>query len=163
MDAQLLHLSSRLGEILEARAQSMVAAESCTGGLIAAVITECPGSSVWFDRGFVTYSNRAKTEMLGVPTDLITQHGAVSEQVVQGMVMGALRHSDVDYAVAVSGIAGPGGGGESKPVGTVFTGWGNSEQVVVQGHLFQGDRAEIRRQSVIKVLTGLIDFLMECA
>ncbi|MCG8380625.1 MAG: CinA family protein [Gammaproteobacteria bacterium] len=163
MDTQLLHLSSRLGEMLEARAQSMVAAESCTGGLIAAVITECPGSSAWFDRGFVTYSNRAKTEMLGVPADLIRQFGAVSEPVVQGMVMGALRHSDVDYAVAVSGIAGPGGGSESKPVGTVFTGWGNSEQVVVQGHLFQGDRAGIRRQSVMRVLTGLIDFLMECA
>ena len=113
-----------LAAALRGRGWRMATAESCTGGLIAAACTELPGSSEWFERGFVTYSNEAKTTMLGVPAALIAAHGAVSEEVARAMVEGALRHAPVQLAVAVTGIAGPGGAVPGKPVGTVWLAWG---------------------------------------
>ncbi len=124
-------------------------AESCTGGLIAASLTDIPGSSDVFERGFVTYSNESKTELLGVPASLIAEHGAVSEQVARAMSAGALAHSPADVAIAVTGIAGPGGGTAEKPVGLVYVaaaqrGGGQS----VQRHLFDGDRESVRLSTV---------------
>jgi nicotinamide-nucleotide amidase len=124
-------------------------AESCTGGLIAASLTDIPGSSDVFERGFVTYSNESKTELLGIPASLIAEHGAVSEQVARAMSAGALAHSPADVAIAVTGIAGPGGGTAEKPVGLVYVaaaqrGGGQS----VQRHLFDGDRESVRLSTV---------------
>jgi nicotinamide-nucleotide amidase len=137
-------------------------AESCTGGWIAKSCTDLAGSSAWFDRGFVTYSNQAKQEMLGVPETLILEHGAVSEPVVRTMVQGALQHSRAQYAVAVSGIAGPGGGSAEKPVGTVWLGWGNAkgELLAVCEH-FPGDRKNVRKATVYKALLGLLALIGE--
>ncbi|WP_457330509.1 CinA family protein, partial [Rhizobacter sp. P5_C2] len=112
-----------LARVLRQRGGSIATAESCTGGLIAAACTSVAGSSDWFERGFVTYSNEAKTQMLGVPAALIAQHGAVSEEVARAMAEGALRHSPARFAVAVTGIAGPGGAVPGKPVGTVWLAW----------------------------------------
>lgn len=124
MDAELAALSRRLGEALRACGWKLATAESCTGGWIAEAVTATAGSSDWFDRGFVTYSNDAKSEMLEVSPVTLVEHGAVSEATVREMVAGALAHSRADVAVAVSGIAGPTGGSAAKPVGTVCLGWG---------------------------------------
>jgi len=133
-------------------------AESCTGGLIAASLTEIAGSSDVFERGFVTYSNQSKTELLGVPADLITQSGAVSEPVARAMAEGALAHARADIAVAVTGIAGPGGGTADKPVGLVFIGAAKrSNPTIVERHVFPGDRAEIRRATVQRALELLLN------
>ena len=143
--------------------QILTCAESCTGGWIAKAITDLPGSSAIFDRGFVTYSNRAKQEMLGVTGKTLEQHGAVSQQTVKEMAEGALSHSGATMAVSVSGIAGPTGGTADKPVGTVWIGWSrsSSKQLVThcQRHHFKGDRTEVRQQSVITAFQGLIDML----
>ena len=134
----------------------IVTAESCTGGMIAAVLTSVPGSSDWFERGYVTYTNEAKHDCLGVPPLLIETHGAVSEQVVRMMSVGALKASNADIAVSVSGIAGPDGGSEEKPVGTVWFCCQGPEGIVARKAVFAGDRAAIRQQAVDFALDLLI-------
>ena len=137
----------------------LTAAESCTGGMIAAACTDLAGSSAWFERGFVTYSNAAKTEMLGVDDALLQRFGAVSEPVVRAMVLGALAHSHAQVAVAVTGVAGPGGGGPAKPVGTVWFGFALPGQVVTEVRHFDGDRAQVRTSTVQHVFTRLVELL----
>jgi nicotinamide-nucleotide amidase len=137
----------------------LAAAESCTGGLIAARCTDLAGSSDWFERGFVTYSNAAKTEMLGVDAALIAQHGAVSEPVVRAMVQGALKHAQAQVAVAVTGVAGPSGGSAAKPVGTVWLGWATPQGVVSEVQHFDGDRAQVRAATVAHALQRLAALL----
>jgi nicotinamide-nucleotide amidase len=143
-----------------ARAEGLriATAESCTGGLIAANLTDIPGSSDVFERGFVTYSNDSKTELLGVPADLIDENGAVSEPVAHAMAEGALARSRADIAVAVTGIAGPGGGSAEKPVGLVFIGAAKKgDPTIVQRHVFPGDRADIRQATVLRALELLLN------
>ena len=156
-DAELDQLAIRVGRILKARNQLLATAESCTGGWIAETITSVPGSSAWFDRGFVTYSNLAKQEMLGVDANILSVHGAVSEATVRAMVEGALIHSSADIALAVSGIAGPGGGSTDKPVGTVCFAW-SSRTGVTRSSIahFDGERFLVRRLSVVAALHGLL-------
>ena len=146
----------KLAEKLQKRGWMMVTAESCTGGLIAGACTDLSGSSAWFERGFVTYSNVAKTELLGVPAALIARHGAVSEAVARAMADGAVRHSPAQVGVAVTGVAGPTGGSLDKPVGTVWFGWhvaGHTDTACVQ---FAGDRAAVRAATVAHALAGLL-------
>jgi len=126
----------------------LATAESCTGGLIAAACTDLAGSSAWFERGFVTYSNASKTEMLGVDAALIARHGAVSEEVVRAMVLGTLAHSRAQVALAVTGVAGPTGGSAEKPVGTVWLGWATPAGVTTEKCVFDGDRTAIRKATV---------------
>lgn len=149
MDQALYESAVLLGSRLRKRAWQLALAESCTGGGIAKTITDVPGSSAWFDRGFVTYSNAAKVDMLGVRQATLNEKGAVSEETALEMVAGALAFSLADLAMAVTGIAGPDGGTSEKPVGTVFIAWqvrGQPGQCVKQ--LFSGDRREVRRQVV---------------
>jgi len=146
-------------DLLKAKGWKLATAESCTGGLIAARCTDLAGSSDWFDRGFVTYSNAAKTEMLGVDAALIAQHGAVSEPVVRAMAQGALQHAQAQVAVAVTGVAGPSGGSAAKPVGTVWLGWATPAGVVSELCLFAGDRAQVRAATVAHALQRLTDLL----
>ncbi|HMS26532.1 MAG TPA: CinA family protein [Burkholderiaceae bacterium] len=136
---------------------SLAIAESCTGGLIAAACTDLPGSSQWFERGFVTYSNAAKTELLGIDAALIQRDGAVSESVAIAMVQGAVKHSHARVAVAVTGIAGPEGGSVDKPVGTVWIAWNVRGKITATCHHFAGDRTAVREQTVQSALQGLID------
>ncbi len=134
----------------------LVTAESCTGGEIAARLTDVPGSSQWFDAGLVTYSNAAKQRLLSVPAAVLTEYGAVSEQTVRAMAEGALIHSDANMSIAVSGVAGPEGGTTTKPVGTVWFAWGFANQCVARCQHFSGDRISIRQQAVLYALnTGL--------
>jgi len=137
----------------------LATAESCTGGLIAAACTDLAGSSGWFERGFVTYSNAAKTELLGVDGALIDQHGAVSEAVVRAMTTGALAHSHAQVAIAVTGIAGPGGGSADKPTGTVWLGWAWPGGVLTECCWFAGDRAAVRAATVQHALRRLLALL----
>ncbi|MES2582351.1 MAG: CinA family protein [Pseudomonadota bacterium] len=146
-------------DLLKTFGWKLATAESCTGGLIAACCTDVAGSSDWFDRGFVTYSNAAKTEMLGVDAALIAEHGAVSEAVVRAMVQGALQHSAAQVAVAVTGVAGPGGGSAAKPVGTVWLGWATPAGVVTELQHFAGDRAQVRAATVQRALQRLAELL----
>jgi len=167
MDTTSLHVTvEALASLLLARGQLLATAESCTGGLIAASCTEVAGSSAWFERGFVTYSNEAKTELLGVPAELIERHGAVSEEVARAMAAGALAHSRADIAVAVTGIAGPTGGSDAKPVGTVWLAWAERGQSDAHGapgtvavHAekawFPGDRRAVRGATVARALAGV--------
>ena len=156
MDRELYDLAKDIGNALTSRRLMLVTAESCTGGWVAEAITMVPGSSEWFDRGFVTYTNRAKQEMLGVRAETLERHGAVSQPTVEEMVIGALAHSPGHVALSVSGVAGPGGGTPSKPVGTVCFAWGLRDQSPLSEtkHL-QGDREAVRRQSVVVALRGL--------
>jgi len=155
-------LALQVGADLAARGWMVATAESCTGGLVSAAITEIAGSSGWFDRGFVTYSNHAKMDLLGVPADTLDQHGAVSEATAAAMALGALAHSRARVSLSITGIAGPGGGGPGKPVGTVCFGWAQSGQPAqVATCLFVGDRAAVRRQSVVFALRGLRERLLE--
>ena len=138
----------------------LATAESCTGGMIAAACTDLAGSSTWFERGFVTYSNAAKTDMLGVDAALIAQHGAVSEPVARAMAFGAIRHSRAQVSVAVTGVAGPTGGSIDKPVGTVWFGWSIGGSLRSEMMCFSGDRATIRLATVnhaVSRLLGLLD------
>ncbi len=146
-----------LADALRARGWRIATAESCTGGLIAAACTAVAGSSDWFERGFVTYSNAAKTELLGVDAALIAAHGAVSEPVARAMCDGALAKAPVQLAVAVTGIAGPGGAVPGKPVGTVWVGWGAAGAVRTQRLQLAGDRTAVRAQTVAFALARLID------
>jgi len=153
-------LAQQLGERLAARSWWLAVAESCTGGWIAKTCTDASGASAWFDRGYVTYSNRAKQDMLGVQAATLDAHGAVSEAVVREMAEGALVRSGVQLAVAVSGIAGPAGGTPDKPVGTVWLGWaGEGMASRASHHRFDGDRNAVRRQAVAAALRGLLDCL----
>ena len=156
MDNELLELSERLGALLKSKEIKIATAESCTGGWIAKIITDVSGSSAWFDRGFVTYSNAAKMQMLEVKPETLEQYGAVSAQTATEMVNGALAHSDADCAIAVTGIAGPEGGTAEKPVGTVFIAWAYKKQdVKVVQQKLMGNRHQIRRQTVKIALEGM--------
>ncbi len=150
---------SAVAQRLLARHWMLATAESCTGGLIAATCTDLSGSSNWFDRGFVTYSNEAKTELLDVPAALIARHGAVSEPVAQAMAQGALRHSRAQAAVAVTGVAGPTGGSADKPVGTVWFGFAWAGKVHTERQQFAGDRAAVRAATVAHARQRLLDLL----
>jgi len=151
-------LAEQLGERLLARGERVTAAESCTGGLIAGAITEVAGSSNWFDMGFVSYSNAAKQQLLGVRGQTLAEHGAVSEATVREMAAGALVAAKADWAVAVSGIAGPGGGSAEKPVGLVWFGLVGPQGLVrAFSRRFDGDRAAVRSQTVEAALTALLD------
>lgn len=155
-DTGIADLCTRLAEALLARGWMLATAESCTGGLIAAACTDMSGSSAWFERGFVTYSNAAKTECLGVPAALLEHHGAVSEAVVRAMVQGAVAHAHAQVAVAVTGVAGPTGGSAAKPVGTVWFGWSVQGQVHSAMRRFDGDRAAVRAATVHHALQQLL-------
>jgi len=156
-DRDLAALAERLGSALRARSWTLAAAESCTGGWIAKVVTDIPGSSAWFVAGYVVYSNDAKVRMLGVPAATIAEHGAVSEPVVVALAEHARRDSGADLSVAVSGIAGPGGGTPAKPVGTVWFAWSGPDGTRTERRRFDGDRESVRRQSVAVALQGLAE------
>ena len=153
---QISQHASELGLLLKALNAQVTTAESCTGGGIAEAITRIAGSSAWFEAGFVTYSNQQKTRQLEVPEPLFTRVGAVSREVVEAMVQGAQAQSGARFAVAVSGVAGPGGGSPEKPVGTVWLAWGAGDEVSSERRHFAGNRDEVRRQTVIAALEGLI-------
>ncbi|UQI32310.1 CinA family protein [Pseudomonas bijieensis] len=152
----ITELAAELGRRLQLLNAHVTTAESCTGGGIAEAITRIPGSSAWFEAGFVTYSNRQKTQQLNVPSELFKTVGAVSREVVEAMAQGAQRKSLARFAVAVSGIAGPDGGSPNKPVGTVWLAWGVGEKVVSEQQFFAGNRDEVRRQTVKAALEGLL-------
>ncbi|MDP1679889.1 MAG: CinA family protein [Candidatus Nitrotoga sp.] len=153
-------MAIQIGSALKSHGLVLATAESCTGGAVASAITDIAGSSEWFERGFITYSNEAKREMLGVAQDTLMRYGAVSEAVAREMVAGALCHSHAQVALAVSGIAGPAGGTPDKPVGTVWFAWGiKGGQCVARLHHLSGNRAEIRMQSVRRAFQGVLDLL----
>lgn len=155
-------LAARLGGLLKSHGLMLATAESCTGGGVAQAITEVAGSSVWFERGFVTYSNLSKQQMLGVAEATIMQYGAVSEATVREMVSGALAHSAAQVALSVSGIAGPDGGTPDKPVGTVWFAWAlKNTSVHAERHQFSGNRAEVRVHAVHTALQGAINLLSQ--
>ena len=163
-DQRTTELAQRVGAALLSRQWIFVAAESCTGGGIAAALTDIAGSSQWFDRGFVTYSNESKQDMLGVRSETLERHGAVSEATVREMVTGALVHSRAQVAVAVSGIAGPGGAMPDKPVGLVYLAWSvTGAEPLVRAEHFEGDRAAVRAQAVECALQGVLELLSEQA
>ena len=157
MASDLEQLAARLGDQLINRGEWLAVAESCTGGWLAQTLTAIAGSSAWFDRGFVTYSNAAKAEMLGVPETTLARHGAVSEATARAMAQGTLVHSNANWSVAITGIAGPSGGSPEKPVGTVCFAWaGKAAGCEVQTCHFAGDREAVRRQAVLQALRGLL-------
>jgi len=163
MDEASLELARDLGARLANAGWVLTTAESCTGGGIAAAVTEIAGSSGWFDRGFVTYSNQAKIDLLGVSEATLAAHGAVSEATVREMAHGALTRGRAQLAVAVSGVAGPGGGSAQKPVGTVWLAWATSDGVHARRFQFEGDRAAVRRQAVVEALRGAVETLEKLA
>lgn len=153
-------LISKLFSALQERGWKMATAESCTGGMIAAALTDVSGSSSVFERGFVTYTNEAKMEMLGVPANILEQYGAVSTQTALAMVQGALKNSSTDLAVSVTGIAGPDGGSADKPVGLVYIGYGlHGKAPHVHEHHFKGDRSSVRAQTVQAALKHALSLL----
>ena len=156
LEANLTQISLRLLQ----RRHSLATAESCTGGMIAAACTDLPGSSQWFERGFVTYSNAAKTDMLGVPAALIEQYGAVSEPVARAMADGALAHSQAQVSVAVTGVAGPTGGSDEKPVGTVWFAWCVGGETHTEMQHFAGDRGTVRAATLRYALQRLLAHLL---
>ena len=156
----LISLAEQLGDIMQQQSLMLVTAESCTGGWVAQTVTAVSGSSSWFDRGFVTYSNASKQQMLGVSEDTLAQYGAVSNEVVREMARGALTHSQGNISLAISGIAGPGGGTLEKPVGTVCLAWAvRGKQVNAERFLFAGDRRAVRAQAVMQALQGVLSIL----
>jgi nicotinamide-nucleotide amidase len=159
MELSAPDLVGSLARLLLEKTLKLTTAESCTGGMIAAACTDSPGSSAWFERGFVSYSNDAKTELLGVPIELLQHDGAVSESVARAMVLGALAHSHAQVAVAVTGVAGPTGGSSAKPVGTVWFGFAVPGQVVTEKVHFIGDRAEVRTATVHHAFVTLVRML----
>lgn len=160
MREELLRKVADLADVLKDRDLKLATAESCTGGMIAAALTEIPGASEWFDRGFVTYNNTAKQEMLGVSAHILEKYGAVSNDCVAQMVLGAIKNSNAQVAVAVSGIAGPGGEEPGRPVGTVFLGWGLKDEMPnIIRYSFKGDRHQVREQCVEAAVNGLLDLL----
>ena len=158
MNAEITTWARRLGELLQQRNWMATTAESCTGGGVAYAITEIAGSSLWFDRSVVTYTNQAKEALLGVSSQLLQSHGAVSQAVVEAMACGALQRADAQLSVAISGIAGPGGGSEEKPVGLVWFAWATAGEVPTlksQSFLFSGDRQSVREQAILTALQGM--------
>ena len=159
-DNELISLARELGQALERAHQLLATAESCTGGWVARVATAVPGSSNWFERGFVTYSNAAKADMLGVSTETLARDGAVSEATVRAMAEGALAHSGAQVAVAITGVAGPSGGTVDKPVGTVWLAWARvGYETRARRWQFEGDREAVRRRSVAVALEGLLELM----
>lgn len=156
MNSLPLDVCAALADALRARGWRMTSAESCTGGLVAASCTSLAGSSDWFERGWVTYSNLAKTTELGVDAELIEAHGAVSEAVARAMATGAVEHAAVDCALSITGVAGPGGGSAAKPVGTVWFGWATTKGVFSERLLLPGDRTAIRVAATRHALDGLL-------
>lgn len=159
IDNDLYALASALGRAALKRSARIATAESCTGGLVAAALTAVAGSSEWFDRGFVTYSDQAKADLLAVPPGTLARFGAVSKETALAMAQGALRHGGAQWSVAVTGIAGPGGGTPDKPVGTVCFAWTGPDAAEALRTLLDGDRAGVRRESVRIALQGLLDRL----
>ena len=160
MDETLYRLDTRLGRALKRRDLMIATAESCTGGWIGQAITMVPGSSEWFERGFVTYTYISKREMLGVSPRTLARHGAVSEQVVKEMASGALARSHAQVAIAISGVAGPSGGTPDKPVGTVCVAWAVKRgPLAVETRRFRGDRDAVRRRSVAHALRGALKII----
>ena len=155
------NLCALLADLMLERRFNLATAESCTGGMIAAACTDLAGSSAWFERGFVTYSNAAKTDMLGVDAALIAQHGAVSEQVARAMAFGAIRHSQAQVSAAVTGVAGPAGGSASKPVGMVWFGFSVAGTLTSECMCFDGDRASVRQATVRHAIGRLLALLKE--
>ena len=149
-------LAKRLGERLKRKNEMLATAESCTGGWAAQVVTSVAGSSAWFERGFVTYSNAAKQDLLGVRAETLRAHGAVSEETAREMASGALARSEATVALSITGVAGPGGGTPEKPVGTVCFAWARGAEVRSETRRLAGDRESIRRQSVILALEGVM-------
>lgn len=159
-DAELTALAVDVGEALARAGVMLATAESCTGGWVGRVLTSVSGSSKWYERGFITYSEDAKQELLGVPTQTLRQHGAVSEPTVRAMAEGALAHSRAQVALAITGIAGPTGGTEQKPVGTVWFAWAAKDRATRALHRqLSGDREAIRRQSVAIALSEMLQLL----
>jgi len=156
-----LDLCAQLASLLQQRQYTLATAESCTGGMIAAACTDLAGSSLWFERGYVTYSNAAKTEMLGVDAQLISTEGAVSESVARAMVRGAAERARAQVAVAVTGIAGPSGGSAAKPVGTVWFAWNVAGSITSEVMHFDGDRAAVRSATVLHALQRLLALLKD--
>lgn len=156
-----VQLAAAAGRLLKAKGENLVTAESCTGGGVAEAITAISGSSEWFDRGFVTYSNGAKQQMLRVSAATLDRHGAVSEDTAREMALGALAVSPGTFSVAVTGVAGPSGGSPAKPVGTVCFAWARSGEAMPRSETrhFSGDRDSVRRQSVVRALQGIVELL----
>lgn len=152
-------LTKTLAEILLSRNWTLALAESCTGGLVCATLTELSGSSEWFERGYITYSNEAKTECLGVPAEVIETHGAVSEAVARAMAEGARANAGSNAAISITGVAGPTGGSAEKPVGTVWFGWATANQTLTKCMHFDGDRQTVRKQATEFALAELIALL----
>jgi len=164
MDTELVSLSLAIGQAAMIRSATIATAESCTGGWAAQVLTHTAGSSAWFDRGFITYSNTAKSEMLGVQALTLVTHGAVSEATAREMALGALKHSAASHTLAITGIAGPTGGSATKPVGTICFAWCCAGQSPWAETLyFSGDREAIRHQAVVHSLSRLLACLLENA
>ena len=159
----VIQTAEELASLLNSQGWKVALAESCTGGLVSATLTELAGSSNWFERGYITYSNQAKTECLGVPSELIESYGAVSEPVAKAMAEGAQRHAKVKAAISITGIAGPSGGSIEKPVGTVCFGWAIQGQGIVtttcKTKLFMGDRQAVRQQATLFALAELLTLL----
>jgi len=159
---QATNQAEQLAEMFLKTSSKLVTAESCTGGGLAEILTRIPGSSAWFERGFVSYSNESKHEMLSVSLDTLEQFGAVSEEIAREMAKGAVENSKADYGVAITGIAGPGGGTESKPVGTVCFAWHRRNEGGNTTHIcFEGDRLRIREQACMLAMQGLLDMLQK--
>jgi nicotinamide-nucleotide amidase len=152
-------LARKVGEALTARGLKLVTAESCTGGWVAMALTAIAGSSDWFERGYVTYSNEAKREALGVSADTLARHGAVSEKTAREMAAGALARSHGQVALSITGVAGPTGGSADKPVGTVCFAWAHGSNILSETKRFDGNRESVRRQSVVHALHGVLELL----
>lgn len=160
LEDRMEELAAAVGAALKSREMSLATAESCTGGWTGEAVTSVSGSSQWYDRGFITYTNQSKQDMLGVDEATLDNHGAVSEQTVREMAQGALSHSRADVSVAISGIAGPSGGTAEKPVGLVWFAWAaKSGAIHSEKHLFPGERREVRRQAVEAALKGVLALL----
>ena len=157
---ELQQLAIQLGDKLLARGWMVATAESCTGGWVGQLLTSLAGSSAWYERGFIAYANAAKSEMLGVTADILEIHGAVSEETACAMATGALTHSHAQASLAITGIAGPGGGTPQKPVGMVCYGWAFTDGTVISSNCrLSGDREEVRSRAVAAALRGLIDLI----
>jgi len=152
-------LARKLGEALKAKGLKLATAESCTGGWVAMALTAIPGSSDWFERGYVSYSNAAKREDLGVAEETLRQHGAVSEEVAREMAAGAIRRARAQVALAITGVAGPAGGSADKPVGLVCFAWAHGSKMASETRRFDGDRESVRRQSVLHALERVLELL----
>lgn len=161
MNRTTAELCAELAGVLVERGWMLATAESCTGGLIAGACTDLAGSSTWFERGFVTYSDEAKAEALGVDPALLQAHGAVSEVVARAMAFGAVRHSRAQVGIAVTGVAGPGGGSAGKPVGTVWFGFSVGGRLHSETRRFEGDRQAVRQATVVHALARLLELLRD--